>query len=355
MKPFGIISDTHHHNWSSFAHTNPAGINSRLDTILMETHRAADAVFKAGGDTLVHAGDLFHVRGSVAPSVLNPTLQTYKMLVDAGLKIIINAGNHDLEGKEANDLGSAITALKEVGCTIINKPTLLPALNLALVPYIGKVADLKKVLEDLQDETDAFNCNLVIHAGIDGVIKGLPDHGLDAEYLNKLKFVRTFAGHYHHHKKLGERVWSVGALTHQTWSDIGSKAGFLLVQDKAVSDPENVKWFSSHAPSFIEIDGATKPEDIPLLVDGNYVRAKIFSSKPSEIEDLRKFLTDSGALGVTIISQPKAGVTRTASTIKAGASLEVSVTDYINGSDFERKKELAVMCDGLLKEAREAA
>lgn len=355
MKPFGIISDSHHHNWSSFAHTNPAGINSRLDTILMETKRAADAVFKAGGDTLVHAGDLFHVRGSVAPSVLNPTLQTYKTLVDAGLKIIINAGNHDLEGKEATDLGSAITALREVGCMIVNKPIVMPALNLALVPYMGKVADLKKVLEDLQEETDAFNCNLVIHAGIDGVIKGLPDHGLDAEYLNKLKFVRTFAGHYHHHKKLAERVWSIGALTHQTWSDIGSKAGFLLVSDKPVSDPENVKWFSSHAPSFIEIDGATKPEDIPLLVDGNYVRAKIFSSKPSEVDDLRRFLTDSGALGVSIISQPKTGVTRTASSVKAGASLEVSVTDFINGSDFERKKELAVMCDQLLKEAREAA
>lgn len=317
---------------------------------MSETNRAADAVFRAGGNTLVHAGDLFHVRGSVAPSVLNPTLATYKTLVDAGMKIIINAGNHDLEGKEANDIGSAITALKEVGCQVINKPTILAAQGLALVPYIGKVADLKKVLEDLQDKTDALNCNLIIHAGIDGVIKGLPDHGLDATYLNGLKFIRTFAGHYHHHKKLAARVWSVGATTHQTWSDIGSKAGFLVVGEKL----DDVRWFASHAPSFIEIDGATKPEDIPLLVDGNYVRAKIYSSKPSDIEDLRKFLTDSGALGVTVISQPKTGVTRTASTVKAGASLEVSVTDFINGSSFGRKKELAVLCDDLLKEAREA-
>ena len=192
MKPFGIISDTHHHNWSSFAHTNSRGVNSRLQTILDETMRCASAVFKAGGDTLVHAGDLFHVRGSVAPSVLNPTLACYKSLVDMGLKIIINAGNHDLEGKDANDLGSAITALKEVGCMVVNQPTAMPALGLILVPYIGKVADLKKVLEDLQDGTDAPNCNLIVHAGIDGVIKGLPDHGLDAEYLNKLKFIIIF-------------------------------------------------------------------------------------------------------------------------------------------------------------------
>ena len=348
-KPYAIISDSHHHNWSSFAHTTPEGINSRLETILGETHRAADAVFKAGGNVLVHAGDLFHVRGSVAPSVLNPTLATYKMLVDAGLKIIINAGNHDLEGRDATDVGSAITALREVGCTIVNKPTVLREEGLALVPYIGKVADLKAVLEKLQDEMDAPNCDLIIHAGIDGVIKGLPDHGLDAEYLAKLKFVRTFAGHYHHHKKLHDRVWSIGALTHQTWGDVGTKAGFLIVNGS------EVKWYASHAPSFVDIDGTTKPDDIPLIVDGNYVRAKITSSKQKDIEDLRQFLLDSGAQGVTIVSQPPSGVTRTGSTVKAGASLEVSVTDYINGSDFGRKKELAVLCDEILKEAREAA
>lgn len=354
-KPYGIISDTHHHNWTAFSHTNADGINSRLEWILLETHRAADAVHKAGGDTLVHAGDLFHVRGSVAPSVLNPTLATYKQLVDSGMKIVINAGNHDLEGRHADDVSSAITALKEVGCTIINKPTILQESGLALVPYIGKVTDLKAALEKLQDETDAPNCDLIIHAGIDGVIKGLPDHGLDAEYLSKLKFVKTFAGHYHHHKKLHDRVWSIGALTHQTWGDIGTKAGFLIVSGKPVSDPESVKWFSSHAPSFVEIDGTTKPEEIPLIVDGNYVRAKIFSSKTSEIEDLRKYLEGEGARGVTIVSQPKTGVTRTASTVKAGASLEVSVNEYIKGAGYGRQSELAVLCDDILKEAREAA
>lgn len=349
MKPYGLISDTHHHNWTAFSHTTAEGINSRLEWILLETHRAADAVFKAGGDTLVHAGDLFHVRGSVAPSVLNPTLATYKQIVDGGMKIIINAGNHDLEGRQAADVSSAITALKEVGCTIINQPTVLAKEGLALCPYISKVADLKAALEKLQDETDAPNCDLIVHAGIDGVIKGLPDHGLDAEYLSKLKFVRTFAGHYHHHKKLHDRVWSIGALTHQTWGDIGTKAGFLVISGR------EVKWHASHAPSFVEVDGSTKPEEIPLIVDGNYVRAKIVNSKSSEIEDLRKYLIGEGAKGVTIISQPKTGVTRTASSVKAGASLDVSVADYIKGAAYDREAELTVLCDDILKEAREAA
>ena len=49
--------------------------------------------------------------------------------------------------------------------------------------------------------------------------------------LAKLGFRRVFAGHYHHHCSFEDgKVWSIGATTHQTASDIGTKAGFLLVQ-----------------------------------------------------------------------------------------------------------------------------
>jgi DNA repair exonuclease SbcCD nuclease subunit len=346
MKPFGLISDTHHHNWSSFATTLSSGVNSRLQQILDETLRCATEVGAAGGDTIIHAGDLFHVRGSVAPSVLNPTLELYKKLTEMGFRIYINAGNHDLEGRDANELGSAITALKEVGCIVVNKPIILPKESLALVPYIGNVADLKKTLEKLQDETDAPNCDLIIHAGIDGVIKGLPNHGLDAGYLTGLKFNRIFAGHYHHHKKLADRVWSIGALTHQTWGDIGTKAGFVIV------DGSDVNWRSTRAPQFVEVDGTMSEDDIALIVDGNYVRAKTYSGKAADLEKLRSFLIDSGAKGVTIIAQPDTGVTRTASTVKAGASIEVSVSDFIKSADFENKEELDKACQAILAEAR---
>jgi DNA repair exonuclease SbcCD nuclease subunit len=350
MKPYGLISDTHHHNWTAFASVNANGINNRLQQILDETLRAGDAVLKAGGDTLVHAGDLFHVRGSVAPSVLNPTLEAYKKLIDSGLKVILVAGNHDLEGREANDLGSAMTALREIGCQVVNHFDSPAYPEFCLVPWEPSVSSLKHQLTTLASSfSDVAEVDLILHAGIDGVIKGLPPHGLDADFLSKLGFRRVFAGHYHHHKQLAPNVWSIGALTHQTWSDIGTKAGFVIVSDAGV------KWHSTHAPNFVEIDGATSADDIPLIVDGNYVRAKVFTSKTAEIEALRKFLHDSGALGVTIVAQPSTGVTRTSSSIKAGASVSVSVADYIAASDFENKKELAVLCEEILKCAQEAA
>src|SRR5471030_1191680 len=107
--PYGLISDSHNHPWSQFAETTSLGVNTRLQIILDETYRAAQTLKAVGGKTLIHAGDLFHVRGKIAPSVLNPTKDLYKRLVDEGFDIIILAGNHDLEGKESTRTGSAVT------------------------------------------------------------------------------------------------------------------------------------------------------------------------------------------------------------------------------------------------------
>src|SRR3569833_2574261 len=107
MKPYGVMSDTHNHGWSAFATVLPSGVNSRLQIILDETWRCAQEIKKAGGDTLYHGGDLFHVRGSIAPSVLNPTTDCYRAIIEDGIQVVIDAGNHDLEGKEAARVSSA--------------------------------------------------------------------------------------------------------------------------------------------------------------------------------------------------------------------------------------------------------
>lgn len=354
MKPYGVISDTHNHAWNAFATTTPEGINSRLDTILRETYRAARTVAEAGGDTLLHGGDLFHVRGSVAPSVLNPTRDTYKAIRDElGVQVVIAAGNHDLEGKEAARISSAITALEDVGCAVINEPTVwvpkgTAGADIAIVPWIPNVAALKAQLET-GDPAKRADCDLLIHAPVDGVIPGLPDHGLDGAYLASLGFRRVFSGHYHHHKEIvAGKVWSIGSLTPQTWSDVNAKSGFLIVSDAGV------KWHASHAPHFVDIDGSTDPADVPLIVDGNYVRARIASAKQSEVEALRQHLLDCGAAGVNIIQVkdttivPRAG----GAMIKAGATLDQSVQQFITAKGFGRQKDLGALCADILTGVR---
>lgn len=357
MTPYGILADVHLHSWSAFSGIQADGLNSRLAILLSEIGRCADETRAAGGNRIIIAGDLFHVRGSLAPSVLNPTLDTFKAVIASGMHVTILAGNHDLEGKESDRLSSAITALETVGCQIINTPTKgLGALdNVVLIPWIPKIEELKAAIEHARDaDPNPSEIDLILHAPIDGVIPGLPDHGLSPSWLQSQGFRRVLSGHYHHHKDFADiscpDVVSIGALAHHTWSDVNTKAGFLIVSDAGP------KWHKSHAPEFVEITAATDPDDIPLLVDGNYVRAKINSTKQKEVEELRAYLTDCGAKGVVILAQKDATVAaRSGATVTAGASLEVSVTDFIKGQSYANPESLAILCNDILTEARAAA
>lgn len=361
MTPFGIQSDTHNHNWHAFSSILESGINNRLQAILDETLRLALSIKKIGGKTLYHTGDLFHVRGNIAPSVLNPTLDLYRYIVEElDLKVRILAGNHDLEGRDSHRVGSAITALEGIGCEIVNTTTLFEDDKVVMLPWHQNTDDLRAAITDavgkvlltvsapgMSDEV-LKEWSLMIHAPVDGVIAGLPAHGITDLELSRLGFGRVFSGHYHHHKDFGNGVYSVGASTHQTWSDIGAKAGFILVTDLGV------KWFKSHAPEFVEIDGDMDEFEIKTLVDGNYVRAKISTANTADVERVRAFLTDNGAKGVTVLTTKVAiEASRSSSTVKAGSSIEESVGEFIKkSSTVSDHEQLTILCNSILAEAR---
>lgn len=364
-KPYGVVSDQHCHNWNAFSHTLATGENSRLRVILDELLRAAKEVKDRGGDLLINAGDVFHVRGSLAPSVLNPVQDAYKYITETlGLRVLILSGNHDLEGKESSRLGSAVTSLEKVGCVIVNELTIFEDDGIAMIPWNPAINStpakgdrparigLKEQIESI-DPALRSKLDLFIHAPIDGVIDGLPDHGLDAAYLASLGFRTVMSGHYHNHKYLGDGIWSIGATTQQTWGDVNAKAGYLMVDHSLGA--KAVSWRSTHAPSFVEIDGETDPADIPMIVDGNYVRAKINSNKSSEIEALRSYLIKNGAVGVNLLPQKsvEAKVARTGSSaIAAGASVEGSIGSYIAAGGFSNPGPLILLCNDILEQVR---
>ena len=315
MENFVIISDTHHHDWSSFS-TIKNGVNSRLNIILEETIRAADSIEDEDQKLIIHAGDLFHVRGKISPSVLNPTLDTYKLLIDRGFQIYILSGNHDLETKHSSRISSAVTALEGVGVEVVSSPMSLRigGKNMYMVPWIEDIQELKRELLDASQviSKDKYKkYDLIIHAPIDEVIEGIPYHGLTAKFLGDLAFHRVFAGHYHNHKDFGNGVYSIGALTHHTWSDVGSKAGFLTVGDKSV------RWNASHAPHFIDLPDEFDHDEFELEVDQNYVRAKVHTDSKLLVDELRKWLEDCGALGTQI------NMIKPSSSRRAGKSIDM--------------------------------
>lgn len=337
-----LISDLHFHNWSAFASVNDKGINSRLQITINEVKRALDAHQSKGGDkNLIIAGDLFHTRGAVQTSVLNPVVDLFREIKSLGWDVQIISGNHDLESKESSRLSSAVTMLEEFCVGVYNtgcRDSYGMGNQTAFMPWVSEIPKLKERLEILASTSDVGDFDLIMHAPVDGVIMGLPNHGIDAKYLSELGFKRVFAGHYHHHKNLGNNVWSIGATTHQTFGDIGSKAGFLSVFD------DEVVFHASHAPKFIDIN-ADNYDDAELLVDGNYVRCRINVAKESDVALLREQFFKWGAKGV-VINQIKDITAKREEKVMVSSSpvsLEGSVANFVAAKGYGEAVEKACL------------
>lgn len=353
MKPYVVVSDLHCHNWSAYSSTNADGINTRLQHILDELKRAATALIAAGGDELIIAGDIFHQRGSIHPSVFNPTNATIREILMSGVRIHAIPGNHDLASKETTELGNAFQTFGALdGFTIYTAPTLKD--GKLFVPWCSSLEDLRRIIESFRIDAAHGDCapledvDLFIHAGINGVLAGMPDHGLDAAEVEDWGFRRVFAGHYHGHKIMrGGKVISIGATTHQTWGDIGTKAGFLIVHD------DQVVYQASHAPNFVEINEATDPDEIPLIVDGNYARIRGLKITDGEVKALKAELEGYGCRGLTFQVVREAVTARTSTA--RGLTIDASVDSFIDGLGLPDPSQVKAISSEILAEVRASA
>lgn len=333
--PFGLCSDIHSHNWNAFSSLDANGLNTRLVTIGQELLRCAAEVKKLGGHYMLVAGDLFHQRGSIDSEVFNYIHNVFAQIADSGIEIYGIPGNHDLKTRDTTALGNAFKTFDAIdNMTVFHKPTLYDLDDFGPVLFMPWYADTSAFRAELEKQADRLwdqgldvgTIDVICHAPINKVIEGLPDHGNDADDLATIGFRRIFAGHYHNHKVMADgKVISIGATTHQTWSDVGSKAGFLIVY------PDRFDYQASWAPSFIEINETTDEEDIPLMVSGNYVRVRGLELDDSDIIALRKELADLGALGVSVEVPRKTVSARSPSAATSGVTtLEASISAYVD-------------------------
>jgi DNA repair exonuclease SbcCD nuclease subunit len=343
--PYLIVSDIHAHKWSAFSTVNEDGVNSRLQIIIDELKRAAQELLDRGGHNMFIAGDLFHVRGSIDPEVFNPVHEAFQGILAKGVFIWAIPGNHDLVGKDTTALGNAFQSLGALDNFLITTDWSLinvgGTTTVAMVPWQANKTQLRLKIAQIAEELTSkgislSDIDLIIHVGIDGVLTGVPDSGLSAAEVAGWGFKRVFAGDYHNHKVMEDgKVVSIGATTHQQWGDIGSQAGFLLVY------PDRLEFCASHAPSFIEITGDDDPEEIPLLVDDNYVRIRGLKLTDSEINTMRAELEEMGACGVTFQVTREVVSARSGSTLAKASTLDESVDKYIDGLSLD--EDLALM------------
>lgn len=323
---YAVVSDIHAHAWNLFSTTLDSGVNSRLQVVLDELRRTASTLRAKGGKSLIVAGDVFHKREFLDQEVLNPVRAVFREIAESGITVVIIPGNHDLKSEETCELSSSVQNLRQSTAKgsvhVVNEPKMI-ALNgyiVGLVPWRPRREDLLADMEALSKHGKAAEADVFIHAGIDGVLSGVPANGLTASDLAAFGFRRVFAGHYHHHKDMGSGVYSIGATTHHNWGDIGTLAGFLTV------DESSVEFHDTQAPKFIDISGMSE-DDMELEVPGNYARFRGPQMSQEDINAFRRQLRDWGAKGVSI-EVPRAVVAARAPA-SSGKSLAESLRDFV--------------------------
>ena len=327
------MSDTNVYDWSVFSHDNDQGVNSRLAGIISEFNRCAHETKKAGGDTCYHGGDVFHQRGLVKPEVFNPLRDCLRSHESIGIRWIGIAGNHDLSSRDSSALHSSVAMLNTVpNVDFFHKPGVIRPDNVVLFPWVeGGARYLESIRDWVKENGDVSGLDLICHIGIDGTLTGMPGHGVSHTVMKELGFKRVFSGHYHHHRDFGNGVFSIGASTQQSWRDVGTKAGFMIVSE------DDVKFFASHQPSFVNINKMEiKEEDLFAVVDGNYVQAKIEVASNKDVAAARRLLSDNGAKGISIIAMPKdTAAKREKASVSSGETLDKSVESYCKKNGFE--------------------
>lgn len=345
-KPFGAIADVHLERWSAFSKINEDGVNSRLRLLLDEIWRVASHVNELGGDRLYIAGDLFHKRDSVSPEVLNPTIELFEKITEEfELSIVIIAGNHDLSSKDATTLGNACVSLERIDSsrkhTIAVWSTTFNNFRLSFVPWFSNQQDtFDKLKKYASPERIA-----IIHAPINGVIKGL--NGLNAEDLADLGYKAILAGHYHNHKAFPGNVYSIGAIAHHTWSDVGSQAGYMIYKD------DEFTFHESSLPKFVDMTSydLTNAEILEHVANesyGNYAKIALPSDDEALQRQARELFKECGCEGLVIEKKPKSSVTTRTTKITSKTTLADSVSQFIEAKGYGNAKQVNDKCQSLL-------
>lgn len=349
MAKYGLFSDIHFHDWSAFSKKLSDGVNSRLFITMEAFTEAVHEMASQGVKVIFMTGDMFHVRGRITPSVFNPVarlLNTLASLYD--VKFVLMAGNHDLEEDEATEYGCSFDSFRGERIFVCKYPSTLkePGTDFIIIPWIKDRADIEAAIKEelRRSGADADNTVLLLHVPLNDTIPGLPNHGFDPSHLAKLGLAWVFSGHYHNHVVHPGNVVSVGALTHQTLSDVGSKAGYIILDTTAGT----IQHYETGAPKFIKFD-SSKPLS---QVKNNYVFVETTKAMSEvQIEKVKDAMIAEGAEGVVVRGAKRTStVSRTASVASPTKSLQSIVTDY-SRDKYGVDPELEKVLEDIVKEA----
>lgn len=244
-----ISGDNHIHMFGQYAAGKNSTDNSRFKAIMAVLYQMLSYSITNKIFVIVLNGDIFETKNILEAYVNNAFWDWCLACEKAGIKVILNTGNHDISslGDESITLLHPYKSLQNV--TVVDKFTVLNAydhfdgfVNLVVIPFRRNVADcrlaIEKCMEEIQTKPEIYKGEgdpaniLLYHGAILGAKLKSEEfrddrNALTLEDLKPSFFDYVFLSHFHIRQKLAPNVIYVGSPLHHDMSDAGDDSGSI--------------------------------------------------------------------------------------------------------------------------------
>ena len=294
-----IMADLHFHAFKQFA-SRVDGDNSRFLEIIEAFSNAVEMAAEQECTALLIAGDVFHARGALRPSVFNRVF--FEIAEAAGdMQVLIIPGNHDMENYRGGSTAvdtlhemENVTVAKEPSCQVIvgTRSGSVRNLSVGCVPYIHDheefIVEAAKLVNATKPEA------MLIHQGIDDFADpGVPGTGLTIKRIREFFDGPVFCGHYHGPEMI-ENVFCVGSLVQHSFGDT-SERGFWIYD----TDTKAAKHVVVPGPRFLTVSSVKEAK----AASGCYVRVMVDTL--AKADKISNAAFEAGAKGVTVVLERK--------------------------------------------------
>ena len=238
-----------------------------------------------GISTIIHEGDFFDDRAALTIQTINAAKLIAKKLKDAGLKMIMLTGNHDVVYKNRNDVNSpeAVFGIEDDTILIFTQPTKMDDID--IIPWVNHT-NLSEVMEFVEDSDARFCIGHFEFSGFPFHKGGRKsDSGMSIKPFRR--YEKVFSGHYHTCSSDGN-IFYTGSSFEFTWADWNDLKIFTVLdtdsgEARAVAMPKNICNFMKVV---VSAEGAVTEIVPALAVKDRFVRVLVDGVATKKIEAL---------------------------------------------------------------------
>lgn len=202
------------------------GINN-CSEVLVSTIQMVEYLVENNIDTLVNNGDFFHSRNSQTQEVLITTNEILKTINSAGIRHIINIGNHDRQSyfKSESFLDPFIfhpgVEIYDGKITTLN----LKGIQVSLSPFFDD-----SILVPMLEQSSGGDI-LLGHWEMQGSTHlGRVSEKSTITPKSLKKFKKVYLGHYHNHQEITKDIVHLPSLRQSSFGEDDNK-GFTIIYD----------------------------------------------------------------------------------------------------------------------------